>query len=71
MVFPTDIRSELRLLALLPVLLVIGGWYLARGDRLGTAIRTYAGARRIRRHAAGAMIIELGRERVRRNRGLR
>lgn len=65
-----DIQSQLRMLGLFPVLLVLSGLYFTRGDRLWQAMW-----RRPARYPAssvtGCTVIQLDRERARRNRTTR
>lgn len=63
-----DIDSEMRMLGMLPFLLALSVWYLARGDRLWYALHLPPAARSRSFTHSGFTIVQLARERARRRR---
>ncbi|PQV52731.1 hypothetical protein [Paraburkholderia sp. BL21I4N1] len=63
-----DFQSQARLFGMLPVLLALGAWYFARGDRLKRAVSVRLVTTRRSHVEARAEVIYLDEERARRQR---
>jgi hypothetical protein len=64
----SEIQSEMRMLAMLPVLVALCGWYLVRGDRFWRALRLHPAPQSHSFADRGGAIVHLDRERARRRR---
>ena len=63
-----EIQSEMRMLAMLPVLVALGGWYFVRGDRLWRALCLHPAPKSHAFAAPGGAVVHFDRERARRRR---